>query len=101
MAADARPLEGRGIVVTRPRAQAETLAALLRAAGGTPLMFPAPEIRDLPELGPILALVDRLDVIAPHQSEDVGEQTQFFVTGGRRTSDAGSCRRQDHRRKLR
>lgn len=61
MVIDARPLEGRGIVVTRPRAQAEALAALLRAAGGEPLMFPAIEVRDLPELGPILALVDRLD----------------------------------------
>ncbi len=62
MAADARgPLAGRGILVTRPRAQAEALARLIREAGGEPLVFPAIEIRDLPDLGPILAKIDRLE----------------------------------------
>ncbi|HVC11387.1 MAG TPA: uroporphyrinogen-III synthase [Burkholderiales bacterium] len=62
MAADAGlPLAGRGIVVTRPREQATALAQLIRAAGGEALLFPAIEIRDLPDLGPILALIDRLE----------------------------------------
>ena len=54
-------LAGRGIVVTRPRELAQPLAALIAAAGGEPLVFPAVEIEDLPDLRPILALVDRLD----------------------------------------
>lgn len=60
MTADALPLAGRGIVLTRPRLQAEMLAQRVRVAGGTPLLFPAIEICDLPDLGPLLALVDRL-----------------------------------------
>ncbi|MGH8705035.1 MAG: uroporphyrinogen-III synthase [Burkholderiales bacterium] len=56
-----RPLAGRRIVVTRPRAQAAGLAALIRDAGGEPLVFPALEIRDLADPGPILALAERLE----------------------------------------
>jgi uncharacterized protein HemX/uroporphyrinogen-III synthase len=44
-----KPLQGRGIVVTRPAAQAERLAALVSAAGGRPFLFPAIEIERLPE----------------------------------------------------
>src|SRR5580765_2883109 len=44
-----KPLQGRGIVVTRPAGQAERLAALVSAAGGHPLLFPAIEIEPLPE----------------------------------------------------
>ncbi|MDA8107799.1 MAG: uroporphyrinogen-III synthase [Betaproteobacteria bacterium] len=47
--------------MTRPRAHAEALARLIREAGGEPLVFPAIEIRDLPDLGPILAKIDRLE----------------------------------------
>jgi uroporphyrinogen-III synthase len=62
MAADAGlPLAGRGIVVTRPREQAEALARRIRAAGGEPLLFPAIEIRELPDLGPLFERIDRLD----------------------------------------
>lgn len=38
-----------GIVVTRPREQAGHLAALIKAAGGRPLLFPAIEIEPLPD----------------------------------------------------
>ncbi len=44
-----KPLSGRGIVVTRPAAQAPGLAALIERAGGRALLFPAIEIQDLPE----------------------------------------------------
>ncbi len=55
------PLAGRKILVTRPRAQAAALAALIREAGGEPLVFPAIEIRDLADAGPVRALADRLE----------------------------------------
>jgi uroporphyrinogen-III synthase len=57
----AAPLAGRRIVITRPREQAEGLAARIREAGGEPVLFPVIEIRDLPDLGPFYALVDRLE----------------------------------------
>jgi uncharacterized protein HemX/uroporphyrinogen-III synthase len=44
-----KPLQGRGIVVTRPAGQAERLASLVSAAGGRPFLFPAIEIERLPE----------------------------------------------------
>jgi uroporphyrinogen-III synthase len=47
-----RPLEGRGIVVTRPAAQARRLASLIEQAGGRALVFPAIEIQDLPQRPP-------------------------------------------------
>ncbi len=56
-----RPLAGKRIVVTRPREQAEGLAALIREAGGEPIVFPALEIRDLDDLKPFFALADRLE----------------------------------------
>jgi uroporphyrinogen-III synthase len=57
----ARPLAGRGIVVTRPREQADGLAQRIEQLGGTAFRLPAIEIEDLQDLGPILALIDRLD----------------------------------------
>jgi uncharacterized protein HemX/uroporphyrinogen-III synthase len=44
-----KPLQGRGVVVTRPAGQAERLAALVSAAGGRPIVFAAIEIERLPE----------------------------------------------------
>ena len=41
-------LEGTGIVITRPRAAAEALAAELAAAGARPFVFPALAIEELP-----------------------------------------------------
>lgn len=57
----ARPLEGLGIAVTRPAHQAGELAQLIRAAGGNPILCPALEIRELPDLAPLMAIIDRLD----------------------------------------
>jgi len=54
-------LSGRRIVVTRPAGQAESLADLIRAEGGTPIVFPVIEIRDIPDVKPLVALIDRLD----------------------------------------
>lgn len=53
-------LAGKRIVVTRPRELAQGLAALIRQAGGEPLLFPAIEIRDPEDAGPALALLGRL-----------------------------------------
>jgi len=41
-------LQGRGILITRPREQAEGLAKLIEAAGGHAILFPAIEIEALP-----------------------------------------------------
>lgn len=46
MAADS--LQGRAILVTRPRSQAQRLARLIEAAGGRAELFPAIEIADVP-----------------------------------------------------
>jgi uroporphyrinogen-III synthase len=54
-------LAGRRVVVTRPAAQAEHLAVLIRAAGGEPVLFPVLEILDAEDLQPVFALIDRLD----------------------------------------
>ena len=54
-------LAGRHVVVTRPAAQAARMAALIRAAGGEPVLFPALEILDAADLRPALALIERLD----------------------------------------
>lgn len=55
------PLAGRGIVITRPAHQAQPLADLVRAAGGNPILFPVLEILDAEDLGPLNALINRLD----------------------------------------
>jgi len=45
---DTKPLAGRRILVTRPREHAAPLARLIEEAGGTPVLFPAIEIEDVP-----------------------------------------------------
>jgi uroporphyrinogen-III synthase len=60
-AGDGRALAGRRIVVTRPAGQAGPLVDLIRARGGEPIVFPVLEIRDVEDLRPLNALVDRLD----------------------------------------
>lgn len=50
-------LRGRGIVITRPREQARSLAALIEAEGARAILFPTIEIVDLPPPG----VVHRLD----------------------------------------
>lgn len=54
-------LGGRGIAVTRPLHQAEAMAALIREAGGVPIVCPVLEIQDVADLAPLAALIDRLD----------------------------------------
>jgi len=56
-----KPLAGKGIVVTRPARQAERLAALVRAAGGEPILYPVIEIRDVDNPDRLNDLIDRLD----------------------------------------
>lgn len=55
-----RHLEGTGIVITRPRAAAEALAAELAHAGARPFVFPALAIEDLPWSDEIEAALVRL-----------------------------------------
>ena len=54
-------LVGLGILVTRPAHQAQHLASLISQAGGTPILYPALEIVDLPDLQPLQNLIDRLE----------------------------------------
>lgn len=54
-------LAGRHVVVTRPAGQSAHLAALIRAAGGEPVLFPTLQILDATDVQPLLALIDRLD----------------------------------------
>ena len=55
-----RPLAGKRILVTRPRAQAQGLSQAIRLAGGEALEFPAIEIRDLPKPASFFAIAERL-----------------------------------------
>ncbi len=57
----ARPLAGRGIVITRPARQATSLAEMIQSAGGRPILFPVLEILDTADLAPLIDAVDRLD----------------------------------------
>ena len=58
---NAGALAGRGIVVTRPRAQAGPLASAIEQEGATALVYPAIEIRDVEDLRGLHAIIDRLD----------------------------------------
>ncbi|MEW5943994.1 MAG: uroporphyrinogen-III synthase [Pseudomonadota bacterium] len=55
------PLQGVGVLVTRPPHQARHLAQLIEAAGGRPILFPVLEILDAEDVRPLHALIDRLD----------------------------------------
>jgi uroporphyrinogen-III synthase len=61
MPASILPLRGRGILITRPAAQSAELAALVAQHGGRPILFPAIEILDVEDRGPLDAIVDRLE----------------------------------------
>lgn len=54
-------LAGRGVVITRPAGEAQRLSALIREAGGEPLVYPALEILDTPDPAALDALISRLD----------------------------------------
>lgn len=53
-------LAGIGVLVTRPRAQAETLAAMIEAAGGRALRFPVIDILPPLAAAPLAQAIERL-----------------------------------------
>jgi uroporphyrinogen-III synthase len=56
-----KPLAGLGVVVTRPAHQAGVLVELIERAGGRPILFPALEIFDAEDMGPLSAVIDQLE----------------------------------------
>lgn len=60
----AGPLNGVGVLVTRPRGQAESLCRLIEEAGGRPLAVPTIEIQPVADPGPARALLaERWDLM--------------------------------------
>lgn len=55
------PLAGCGIAITRPLDQAQILAAMVKDAGGEPILFPLLEIAPLQDYAVFDAVVERLD----------------------------------------
>ncbi|HEX6266159.1 MAG TPA: uroporphyrinogen-III C-methyltransferase [Burkholderiales bacterium] len=94
-----RPLEGRGIVVTRPAGQADPLVALIEAQGGRALRFPAIEIQDLPDWRlPELAGVDVAVFASPTAVEKVLEKMDRWPQGPRAAAVGRGTRRALERR---
>ncbi|MDM4013854.1 uroporphyrinogen-III C-methyltransferase [Roseiconus lacunae] len=58
---DQLPLAGQTIAVTRPRDQAESMAADIRARGGYPIIAPAIAVEPIDDFGEIDAVIDNLD----------------------------------------
>ena len=56
-----RPLAGKRILVTRPAAQAATLAALIEEQGGEAICFPLLTIAPADDAQPLLQAIDHLD----------------------------------------
>jgi uroporphyrinogen-III synthase len=56
-----RPLDGRRILITRPRDQAEPLANVVREQGGEAILFPAIEITDVVDRTRLNGLIDSID----------------------------------------
>lgn len=56
-----KPLQGRRILVTRPAAQADALAALITEQGGQPLLFPLIEISEADDPTPLQRAIAQLD----------------------------------------
>ena len=54
-------LAGRCVVITRPAGESQRLAALVREAGGEPLLFPVIAIGDALDPQPLDAAIARLD----------------------------------------
>jgi len=55
-----RPLAGRRVVITRPRAQAAALADQLTALGAEPILFPTIQIAPVADYGPLEAALQQL-----------------------------------------
>ncbi len=60
----ATTLDGRSIVVTRPREQSQELSELIKAAGGRAILFPALGVVNAGNRRTLNALIDRLDQFA-------------------------------------
>jgi uroporphyrinogen-III synthase len=76
-------LRGRGIVVTRPRELAQNLAALIEAAGGRPILFPAIAIEEL-AAPPVLRELQRFDLaifVSPSAVQTVMTQLRSLPRG--------------------
>jgi uroporphyrinogen III methyltransferase/synthase len=58
---EAKPLFGRGIVVTRPAAQAAEMTGLLQAAGARVIPFPVIRIAEPGDWGPLDAAIGRIE----------------------------------------
>jgi uroporphyrinogen-III synthase len=56
-----KELAGRGVVITRPREQAEGLASLVEAAGGRALLYPAIGIEGPADPAPAQRMIDSLE----------------------------------------
>jgi uroporphyrinogen-III synthase len=56
-----RPLAGIGVLITRPRAQAESLAARVAALGGNPIIFPVIAILPPRDAAALQDRIERLD----------------------------------------
>lgn len=56
-----KPLAGIGVLVTRPKEQAQRLAELVTQAGGVPVMLPALEIQPTGDADALNRLIDHLD----------------------------------------
>ncbi len=86
------PLQGRHIVVTRPRAQAQDLAEAIARAGGDPVLFPLMEIEPTDKLAALMEAVARLDefdyavFVSPNAVEQV-----FAAISARRSWPQGVC----------
>lgn len=80
-----RPLQGRNVVITRPEHQAHELAAMITEAGGATMLFPVLEIRDVEDLKPLIAIVERLDEfnLAVFISPNAVMKAMNLITGRR------------------
>jgi len=56
-----KPLEGLGILITRPAQQSANLARLVREAGGEAILFPTLKITGIDDYTPLYAILDRLE----------------------------------------
>jgi uncharacterized protein HemX/uroporphyrinogen-III synthase len=92
---ESRPLQGRGILITRPAGQAERLVSLVEAAGGRPIAFPALEIEPLPELATPQGNFDLVIFVSPTavqcsagRMHDSGARVAAVGSGTRRELEA-------------
>ena len=88
-------LRGRGILVTRPRAQAAPLARLIEQAGGRALLFPAIEIEDVPAPGALSRLheFDLVIFVSPTAVAKAMPQVRAWPAGPRVAAVGAGTRR--------